>query len=121
MHEVRAILVAEDNELIRLVMCEVLIDRGFRPVSAATTEEALTLIDAKPDLCAAFLDIDLPEPGGGYRVARRLHQVSPHVKIIYTSGGARSDFEAQRVEDAVFVPKPYRPDTVCDLIAQRMS
>ncbi len=121
MDATRTILIAEDDELIRALMCEVMIDHGFRPAEAASTAGALRLIDERDDLRAAFIDIDLGDRGGGYLVARRIRERRPGVKIVYTSGGPHSDFEHERVEDAVFVPKPYRPDTVCDLIAARIG
>jgi len=121
MHDGRPILVAEDDELIRAIMCEVLLDHGFYPVEAASTPEALNVVDRRDDLCAAFIDIDLGDRGGGYEVARRMHEQRPGVKIVYTSGGPRGDFEHERVEGAIFVPKPYTPDRVCNLIAARLA
>jgi CheY-like chemotaxis protein len=121
MYDDRAILVAEDDELIRAIMCEVLLEHGFQPVEAASTPAALALVDGRDDLCAAFIDIDLGDRGGGYEVARRMHAQRPGVKIVYTSGGPRGDFESERVEGALFVPKPYTPDNVCDLIAARLA
>ncbi len=117
----RVILVAEDDELIRAVMCEVMRDHGFEPAEAANTAEALKLIDERADLRAAFIDIDLGDHGGGYLVARKMRDTRPGVKIVYTSGGPHGEFEHERVSDAEFVPKPYRPDTVCHLLAARMA
>jgi len=119
MDDDRAILVAEDDELIRAIMCEVMEEHGFHPVQAASTDEALKLTE-RDDLCAAFIDIDLGDRGGGYRVARRMHEAHPGVQIVYTSGGARQDFEQERIDDSVFVQKPYTPDFVCELIASRL-
>lgn len=115
------ILVAEDDELIRQIICEVLVEHGFDPTQAASTAEALQMIEQRPDLSAAFIDIDLGDRGGGYQVARKVRETLPEVKIIYTSGGARGDYENERVEDALFVQKPYLPDRVCDLIADRLG
>lgn len=115
------ILVAEDDELIRAIMCEVLIDHGFQTAEAANTAGALRLIEERDDLSAAFIDIDLGDRGGGYLVARRVRERRPDMKIVYTSGGAHCDFERERVEDAEFVAKPYRPDSVCSLIARRLA
>lgn len=118
MDEDRAILVAEDDALIREIMCEVLSDHGFRPAPVATTEEALSFLDRGQPLRAAFLDIDLGDRGGGYQVARKLCQTHPGVQIVYTSGGARADYERERVAGARFVQKPYLPDEVCTILAK---
>jgi DNA-binding LytR/AlgR family response regulator len=101
----RIILVAEDDELIRAIMC-------------ASTAEALALVNRHSEFCAAFIDIDLGDRGGGYEVARKVHETLPGVKIVYTSGGPQGDFEHERVQDALFVPKPYTPDRVCALFAE---
>lgn len=121
MDQCGAVLVAEDDELIRAVMCDFLSDRGFVPAPAANTAEALKLVDERPDIQAAFIDIDLADRGGGYLVARRMRERRPDVKIVYTSGDAQGEFANQRVDDADFVPKPYRPDCVCSLIAGRVG
>lgn len=117
----RTVLVAEDDELIRAIMCEVLIDYGFTPAPAANAEEAIRVIEQRDDLRAAFIDIDLPERGAGYVVARRMLDLRPGVKIVFTSGGARADYERQHVEGSEFVQKPYMPERVCDLIAERLG
>jgi CheY-like chemotaxis protein len=121
MEQGRTILVAEDDELIRAIMCEVMEDHGFIPAPAASTAEAIQLIETRDDLLAAFLDIDLGDRAGGYVVARHMRARRPGVKIVYTSGGARSDFEHERVADAIFVPKPYQPERVCTLLAERIG
>jgi CheY-like chemotaxis protein len=115
------ILVAEDDELIRALMCEVLVDHGFAPVEAASTAEALKQIEQHEHFGAAFIDIDLGDRAGGYLVARTMRRRRPGAKIVYTSGGARADYEHERVEGAVFVQKPYLPDRVCTLLAERIG
>lgn len=106
------ILVAEDDELIREIMCEVLEDHGLRPAPASSTAEALRLLEEPRSFAAAFLDIDLGDRGGGYTVARRLRETHPQARIVYTSGGSRLDYEREHVDGAVFVQKPYLPDRV---------
>jgi two-component system, response regulator PdtaR len=120
-NKANAVLVAEDDELIRAVMCELLSDHGFVPAPAASTAEALRLVDERPDLAAAFIDIDLADHGGGYLVARRARERMPEMKIVYTSGAPQAELARERVDDADFVPKPYRPDRVCSLIAGRFG
>lgn len=117
----QTILVAEDDELIRAIMCEVLADHGFTPIGASSTPEALSVVESPIDLAAAFIDIDLGDRAGGYQVARKVRELRPDVKIVYTSGGPRGDFELERVHDAIFVQKPYYPERVCDLLRDRAA
>ena len=116
MADAKPILVAEDDALIRMVICDVLTDHGFEPAEAASTAEALALIEAREDLETALIDIDLADHGGGYLVARRMRERRPEARIVYTSGGARADYSRERVDGATFVPKPYHADLVCHLI-----
>ena len=115
-----SILVAEDELLVQAVTQSVLEQHGFQVVCAASTEEALQIVEGDAPLAAVFLDIDIGDKGGGYRVARRVRALRPDIPIIYTSGGDLKTFERERVPNADFVPKPYSADQVGDLIEHRL-
>ncbi len=123
MNKQQTVLVVEDNPLIRDVMHDVLEDEGFRALCAESAQAAIqTIGQAEGDAIAAvFADIDLGDRGGGYDVARYARKLKPDIKIIYTSGGARDDFAAQRVADAEFVQKPYLPSEICTLLRNKLA
>ena len=113
------ILIAEDEILVQDITREVLEDHGFNVVCASTTDEALRIVETGRDFDTVFLDIDIGDKGGGYRVARRVRTLHPQTRIIYTSGGAMGEFERERVEDTEFVPKPYSLEQVCAMLGRR--
>ena len=115
------ILVVEDDPLIREVMQTVLQDEGFDAHSAEDVQEAVKALESETPVDLVFADIDLGDRGGGYEVARCARRRRPDVKIVYTSGGAREDFQQQRVDGASFVPKPYVPTLVCAMLKQSLA
>lgn len=123
MTERQTVLVVEDDPLIREIMHDVLEDEGFHALCAETTQDAIDTMeqDQGDGITAVFADIDLGDHGGGYEVARCARRIKPTVKIIYTSGGAREDFAKERVNDAIFVQKPYLPSQVCRLLKKQLA
>ncbi len=110
------VLVVEDDELIREIVCDVLEDPEFDVLSVNSTQSAIRALDSGADIVAAFLDVDLKDQGGGYVVARHARLLHPSLRVIYTSGGGRADHQVERVEGSTFVPKPYAPSQVLAMI-----
>ncbi|MEO6378344.1 MAG: response regulator [Caulobacteraceae bacterium] len=113
-------LVVEDDPIIREVMCEILEDANFQVVGRESTESAVKVLDSGEPIDAAFLDIDLGDRGGGFKVAQHARQVRPDLVVVYTSGGGQPTYAEERVEDSVFVQKPYLPSQICALLKQRL-
>lgn len=110
------VLVVEDDPMIREIVCEVLSEAEFKVLGADNTAHACEVLDTPADIAAAFVDVDLGDKEGGYAVARRARETRPDLVVVYTSGGAREDFEKKRVPDSLFVPKPYLPSQVAHLL-----
>ncbi len=116
----RAVLVVEDDPIIREVMCEMLEDANFEVVGQESTAGAVKVLDSDTPIDAAFVDIDLGDRGGGFKVAQHARQVRPNLVVVYTSGGGQPSYAEQRVEDSVFVQKPYLPSQICELLKRRL-
>ncbi|MGV3742003.1 MAG: response regulator [Burkholderiaceae bacterium] len=91
-----SILVVEDNNDFRELLCEMLRMLGHSVSSEASAEHALNAWDAnKPDLVIT----DLTLPGmSGMEFAKQLHGLNPETKIILSSGyglpaGPQLDFK----------------------------
>jgi CheY-like chemotaxis protein len=114
------IVVVEDDLFVRELAVEMLEEEGCRVLAAATAEEALGLmLGATPDLL--FTDVDLGRGLNGITLARAARAVFPDLPVIYTSGGRQALECGDGVNGSVFVPKPYRSDQVCNLIARMMQ
>jgi two-component system cell cycle sensor histidine kinase/response regulator CckA len=104
------ILLAEDEELVRLVAHRLLTRHGYRVIAANSGRHALEIWRERADEIDLLLtDIVMPEGVSGTDLAQRLRSERPDLKVIYTSGYAAEIFrgEVEFPEAAVFIPKPY--------------
>lgn len=111
----RVVLVVEDEVLVRMLACEFLSDGGFHSLEAVNAQEALALIEARPDIALMFTDVDMPGEFNGAGLAHLVSMRKPALKIIVTSGAkmlAASDLPS----GARFIPKPYSPTDVLQAI-----
>jgi CheY-like chemotaxis protein len=104
------ILLAEDEELVRLVAHRLLTRHGYTVIAAHSGRHALEIWRERADEIDLLLtDIVMPEGVSGTDLAQRLRAERPDLKVIYTSGYAAEIFrgEVEFPESAVFIPKPY--------------
>jgi CheY-like chemotaxis protein len=93
------ILVVEDEEVVRHLVCAVLSDAGYEVHCAATPREAIALVEAHPgDLDLLLTDVVLPEMNGPV-LARVLAVRQPRMKVLFVSGYSESDISDQGVSD----------------------
>lgn len=55
-----AILVVEDDILVRMIASDILTDAGFRVMEAHDAQEAMTLLEARADVQVVFTDWNMP-------------------------------------------------------------
>ena len=81
-------------------------------LSAANAREAIALLEQDEPIDILFTDINLPDgPDAidGLELARKAVELCPRLRVIYTTGHGQTDgMTALFVEDAAFLPKPYR-------------
>jgi PAS domain S-box-containing protein len=111
-----AILVVDDEIVLREVLREVLETEGYQVLEAAEGQQALDLFARDPQAIALVL-LDLSMPGmGGEEAFKRLRQADPEVQVILTSGF--SEAEATRhfggLGLAGFIQKPF---AITDLLS----
>ena len=54
------ILLVEDEVLVRMVAADVLEDAGFTVLESTNAEEALRLLETRPDVQVLFTDVNMP-------------------------------------------------------------
>jgi CheY-like chemotaxis protein len=115
------ILVVEDEALVRILVIEVLQDRGYDVRSATTAEEALLLLEAHcDDFDVLLTDINLGTGETGLQLAHRARKLCAGIRVIYVTGAAFAQAAAERVPDSRLIAKPYDLDAVCDAVAEAL-
>jgi CheY-like chemotaxis protein len=99
------VLVVEDEPFVRLLGVDLLEEAGFAVLEACNADEALSLLEAHPEVRAVFSDVEMPGSLDGLGLARRICQRWPQVGIVLTSGH-RVRAEVSPWEGR-FLPKPY--------------
>ena len=103
------ILVVEDEEVVRHLICTVLGEAGYDVVCAESAEAALELARDRQETIH-LLVTDIVMPGlNGPALARALSAHQPSLKILYVSGYSDNDISAQGVVDPglVVLQKPF--------------
>lgn len=103
------ILVADDEQLIRQLVCDFLGEAGHTTVEAADGTQALAQFQKNPDIALVLLDIMMPEKDG-WEVTREIRAQSDVPIILLSARSQEFDqltgFEAGADE---YVTKPFSP------------
>jgi CheY-like chemotaxis protein len=104
------VLVAEDEDLVRLVIVDVLEDAGFEVMQVGHAAAALAILQVHATrIHVLFTDIHMPGENG-LALAHHTAKHWPNVALLLTSARPRP---AQPFpKKSRFLPKPYRHDHV---------
>ena len=114
-----AILVVEDEFLVRLFAVDALEDAGFRVLQAGTAAEAMQMLRGPTQVRAALIDMGLPDRPGDQLAAEAL-AISPDLPIVICSGRSGRELREQFAAHpriAILV-KPYTAPQLIDVLAQ---
>ncbi len=104
------ILIVEDEESLRILLAERLMDSGYTVLQAGDGLEAIEIFEQHgKSLSAIILDIGLPKLGG-YETFLHIRERNPNIPIIIASGYNDPDAKLA-IETAgarLFVQKPYK-------------
>ncbi|QDM23134.1 response regulator [Tardiphaga sp. vice154] len=105
------VLVVEDEFLLRTNAAEMIADAGFDVVEAGDADEAIAILETRPDIHVVFTDIQMAGSMDGLKLAHFVRGRWPPVKIIATSGNHVFK-EGDLPEGGIFLPKPYSFDSI---------
>jgi len=117
------VLVVDDEDMVRELARLVLERRGFRVLTAAGGEEALTQYGGHPGAIDLVL-LDYSMPGlTGLQVFEALRKLDPGVCVVFSSGYALEGNAAPLLAAGAraFVAKPYRPDELVQAVRQALD
>lgn len=115
------ILVVEDDQLVRTVVEETLDGGGFKPVMAASGEEAVTLLQGQNTYRALVTDINLLGRIDGWEVAKRAREIDPAFPIIFMTGAAAEQWTSHGVPNSILLTKPFAPAQLVTAVSNLLN
>ena len=106
-----AVLIVEDDYLIRMDAVDMIRDAGFKTYDASSADQAILLMDQHSDIGILFTDIDMPGSMDGLKLAAYVRDRWPPVVIIVASGATGVDHKMLPT-GASFFPKPYQTSLI---------
>src|ERR1700704_6553691 len=100
-----AVLVVEDEMLLRMRAVDMVEDAGFTAVQAINADDALAILESRSDIELLFTDIQMPGSMDGLELAYAVHERWPLIKIILVSGQLTLT-DAEKPVDSRFFGKP---------------
>jgi two-component system cell cycle sensor histidine kinase/response regulator CckA len=116
------ILVVEDVEVVRKMVCAMLLQGGYTVIEAADGQEALHVLDAQSGPVHLVLtDLIMPHMNGT-ELARHVSQTHPKLPIIFMSG-YNEDPVVRGVErgGSIFLAKPFTATALAEKIRHALD
>lgn len=114
-----AVLVVEDDPLLRYAIAEALQRDGWRVLEAGSAEDAIDYCNENERIAVVFTDIQLAGELSGWDVAEAFRARQPDVSVIYTSGNSTD--RRRQVAGADFFSKPYDTARVVEVCRRYVS
>jgi CheY-like chemotaxis protein len=116
-HRSRVLLV-EDEFLLCDMLSEALVDHGFEVYAVANAKDALRHLTCGSPCDILVTDINLAGSIDGAALARIARELRPDLPVVYASGSYSRIDQLDAVPGAIFVPKPYNPDKLCEMLSE---
>jgi CheY-like chemotaxis protein len=111
-----AVLVVEDEVLVRLMLADVLDDAGFKVIEAAHADEALSVLSAVPEVQAVVTDVEMPTGSiDGFALAHRIRELRPDIGVLIALGRV-APAGGDLPDHCHFMAKPVHPATLVYLV-----
>ncbi len=113
------ILVAEDNEVLRGLICKILTEYGYTTVEAKDGSEAVERYKKADKIDLLILDSIMPVKNGR-EAYNEIHALNPDIKVLFMSGYTRDVILDKGVEDKkfAFFSKPILPKALLQKVRE---
>lgn len=105
------VLIVEDDAILRYLTLNLVEDAGFAVIEAANADEAVAILETRPDVALLLTDIDMHGSMDGLALAHAVRNRWPPIKIIIVSARAQP-LDCNMPAGSRFFGKPYLGDTV---------
>ena len=108
------VLVVEDNDLVRLNLCQQLRSLGYRVTDVDSAAAALDVLQEQSDIDLLFTDVVMPGGMNGRELSERARSLRPDLPVLFMSGYSENVIARDgRLYDGVnFIGKPFRLATL---------
>jgi two-component system, cell cycle sensor histidine kinase and response regulator CckA len=109
------VLVAEDEGLVRDLVCRILQANGYAVLKAKQSTEALYFNgEFDGPIHLLLTDLCMPPHINGRMLAGQIRAVRPGIPVIYMSGFVDDDQVAGEIQKGMahFLPKPFTPEAL---------
>lgn len=107
------ILVVEDGDAVRSLVCRMLVQYGYRALEARDGREALEICENHSSIHLVLTDVVMPNMSGG-ELASRLARLRPDLRVVLMSG-----YTAEPgLDSTAFLEKPFTSITLAEKIRQ---
>jgi two-component system cell cycle sensor histidine kinase/response regulator CckA len=114
------ILVVEDSEAIRRVVCFMLRQTGYTCLEAGDGAEALKLMRAEADIQLVLTDVVMPKMGGA-ELGRYLAREYPTVRVLFMSGYSDDPLVRTIEQTPIFLAKPFTSNALTTTVRRALE
>ena len=112
-----AVLVVEDEALVRMDLVANLEASGYQTFEASSAAEAIDVLERHPAIRVVFTDIEMPGTMDGLELARYVRGRWPPTIIVISSGKVQP--KKDEMPDGVwFLAKPYEERKLSRILAE---
>lgn len=121
MNDLPALLLVEDESLIRTAVAEALQEAGYRLLESGSGEDAISQLDGGASIAGIVTDIRLGAKLSGWDIARHARQLQPGIPVVYMSGDSAADWTVEGVPNSVMVQKPFATAQVVTAVSTLLN
>jgi len=107
MEELAPVIVAEDEDLIRLALVEALEEAGYTVREARDGASALKLVDELEEVRGLVTDIRMGSGPDGWEVAHSAREKFSTLAVVYVTGDSIAEWPANGVPQSTALQKPF--------------
>lgn len=112
-----AVLVVEDDALVRMDAVDLCEEAGFTAYEAKNADQAIRMLERHAEIRVLFTDVEMPGTMDGLKLARAVRDRWPPVTIMVTSGRVTVTKD-DMPENGLFFAKPYPPDGIIKALSE---
>lgn len=105
------VLVIEDEPILRIDALDMVDQAGFEAVEAMSVDDAIHILETRPDIRIVYMDLDMPRGIKGIELAARIRDRWPPIEIVLTAAYF-TEQDLTLPARAEFYPKPVQRDDV---------